>query len=171
MAKTKKTILLGEAPGRGFDDQPAFSSRSGQRLSELLGVDVRQVFKCQNLLPAWPGKGSSKGAAFPAVEARQAAEQFMQRLCLASMDREGRDRRIILAGTRVAKAMRVRPGVPILTWTSFWVGSTTHWCGDHEFAVLPHPSGVNRWWNDPACVERARQFLLDEARLTGVKGF
>lgn len=26
--------------------------------------------------------------------------------------------------------------------------------------VLPHPSGVNRWWNDPANLEAARAFLL-----------
>lgn len=28
--------------------------------------------------------------------------------------------------------------------------------------VVPHPSGVNRWWNEPANRERARAFLAED---------
>ncbi len=168
MARTRRTILLGEAPGRGFDDRPAFSSKSGVFLSELMGLNVQQTFVCHNLLSEWPGQSSGKGAAFPLAEARAAGEALMKRLHDVPNQQPGEKRRIILAGKRVAKAMRVRPEIDYLTWHTFWLGSTSSWCDEHEFAILPHPSGVNRWWNDRENKAAARRFLLDEARLTGV---
>lgn len=157
-----RTILMGEAPGQGFDGKPPFSSRSGDRLRQLLGVeDLTEVFEVRNILARWPGKGKSKGAAFPLVIARARADEFMQKLYGKP------DRRIIFVGGRVAKAFRTRGTVPMMEWTTFWRGSTMSWCQNHHFAILPHPSGVNRWWNEPENVELARQFLLDEARLTG----
>lgn len=35
------------------------------------------------------------------------------------------------------------------------------------YAVLPHPSGVNRWWNEEENVARARDFLREAARAPG----
>lgn len=162
-----KTMLLGEAPGRNYDDAPAFSSKSGQRLTALLGQDVRELFWCYNLLDKWPGKSSGKGAAFPA----EPAEIMAKRICRTLVRRHlayGAEYRIILAGKRVAKAMKMRPETPYLSWESLWLTSTMSPCEGITVAILPHPSGVNRWWNDPQNEARAKEFLLDEARLTGM---
>lgn len=92
----------------------------------------------RNLLGEWPGP-STKGSAWDARRAREAAE------ALAAVVEP--DRLLVMLGHRVASAFRldgryldVRPG-------SF------------PSVVFPHPSAVNRWWNDPRNVERARRFL------------
>lgn len=142
-----RTILLGEAPGRGHDDQPAFSSRSGQFLSDLIGQDVREALDCQNLLQKWPGRSAGKGALFPQDLARISARRFLEEV--------PQDARVIFAGQRVVKAFGFRK-LPPLEWVHRYVGAR-FWC-----ALLPHPSGVNRWWNDPEHLIDARLFLLAE---------
>jgi hypothetical protein len=55
---------------------------------------------------------------------------------------------VLLAGHRVAAAFGVREGY----LREFVLQGV-------PAAVVPHPSGVNRWWNDPANVARASAFL------------
>lgn len=157
-----KTTLLGEAPGRGFDDQPAFSSKSGRFLSDLIQLDVQETFRCLNLLQRWPGRSSGKGAAFPHREARASAEELCQRLA-----EEAARTRIILAGMRVAKALGIRRDVIYFRWQPLADVSATLSHPQLWVAVMPHPSGVNRWWNDAENKKLAAEFLLEEARLTG----
>ena len=58
--------------------------------------------------------------------------------------------RYLLCGRRVAAAFGFRADVAYLRWYR-WEGK---W-----YAVIPHPSGIVRWYNDPANVQRARRFL------------
>lgn len=151
-------VLVGEAPSRDTEGRPPFSGRSGRRLAELLGEDLDEAFLLENLLQRWPGPASSgKGSAFPLGPARKSARRLV---------REYRGRRFVLVGWRVAAAF----GVPVhvarpLRWYGDWAHSLDgSGAGAGSFAVLPHPSGVNLWWNDPANVERARRFLREAAR-------
>lgn len=52
---------------------------------------------------------------------------------------------VYLVGTRVARAFEMRP-VALLHV-------------DAPYITLPHPSGLNRWWNDPDNVSAAREVL------------
>lgn len=57
-----------------------------------------------------------------------------------------------MCGRRVAAAFDHRdPALPYLRWSE--EGEPFRW------AMLPHPSGVNRWWNEPENREAAREFL------------
>jgi len=57
---------------------------------------------------------------------------------------------VVLVGAAVARAFGARVGE--LAWGHDPVLRA-------ELALLPHPSGVNLWWNLPTNVERARAFL------------
>jgi hypothetical protein len=67
---------------------------------------------------------------------------------------------VVLLGQKVATAFDVRhPHLFVLCQTS-----------GPAMAVMPHPSGRNRYWNEPAHIARAEQFLrglLLTARRTG----
>lgn len=161
-----KTLLVGEAPGRGYEGQPAFSSASGQRLTKLLGQDVREVFYCWNLLADSQPLGN-KGTKFPTGEARQSAKRLLW--ALETPAAKGREVRMLLAGSRVASAFKLRHW-QLFEWSDMWTRSTlllnkgAPWLHEIKYAVIPHPSGVNRWWNEPDNVERARKFLVAEAK-------
>lgn len=141
-----KTVLVGEAPARTTVGAPPFSGASGRRLRELSGLPkLRDGFDTFNLFDRWPGP-AAKGSTFDARLAREAARDLHPRL---------RERRVVLVGRRVAEAFRLGQ-MPYLRWERD-VG------GFAEVAVLPHPSGVVRWWNESANVEAARRFLREAA--------
>lgn len=141
----KRTLLIGEAPARTTVGARPFTGPTGRRLAELAALaELRDGFDAVNLLDRWPGRAGRKGSAFPLALARPAAEALLPRL---------RRRRVILVGRRVAAAFWLAR-LPYLTWA-------------HEhgvaLAVLPHPSGVCRWWNEPENVAAASAFLREAA--------
>jgi hypothetical protein len=145
--------MIGQAPGR--TPGPVLGGRAGRRLAELAGIDdLSEFFELRNLLDRFPGK-AGKGDAFPIVEARAAALRLMPEL---------NERRVILLGRNVASAFpheSVRTA-PYL----FWIRTGDEW-STTTWLVLPHPSGVNLWWNDPRHVADASALLrrlVDEAR-------
>lgn len=151
--------LVGEAPAQGFDGRPAFSSSSGQRITQLIGMDVRSVFRCVNLLDRWPGKSDrGKGSEFPLNDARLRALKYSRRLFMPGDE-------LILAGGRVADAFRVRKAVEHFEWTDLCWGTDMKLDLDDaeqiRLSTIPHPSGVNRFWNSPDNVQTARTFLVE----------
>lgn len=140
MRAPAKPLLLGEAL-HGGGTGTALLGRCGRRLARLLSMteaEYARTFRRRNLLKTWPGKSpSGKGDRWARVEARAAAAR-----CRPSGV-------VVLLGSRVAAAFGVQDNPP-LTW--FRMGRAT--C-----AILPHPSGVNRWWNDPRNVAAAAQLL------------
>jgi len=85
----------------------------------------------------FPGK-AGKGDAFDGAAARCAAGQVKARPA-------------ILLGGNVGRAFLLPPGQPLFRWRG-------------GLCLAPHPSGVSRWWNDPANVRRARRFWRAAAR-------
>lgn len=138
-----KPAIVGEAPS--MRTSRPFAGRSGERLAELAGTSLealRDRYRLVNLLGYWPGPNASgKGSAFPMQEARPAAATL--RLASGSL----------LCGRRVAAAFGLARA-PYLEWLSV---------DGRQVAVIPHPSGVCRWWNDPENVARARAFLREAA--------
>lgn len=134
-----KIVLIGQAPSR-HSIEP-FGGRSGDRLAALSGMAplaFRQTYERLNLLTSYPGK-VGKGDAFPRAVARLRAADMVLKLL---------DRRVVLVGAGVAAAFRV-DDLPILTWVRVY---------NADFAICPHPSGINRWWNDPDNAAAARAF-------------
>ena len=135
-----KPAIVGEAPS--MRTSRPFAGRSGDRLAELFGYESRAAladsWRLVNLLGYWPGpETTGNGSAFPAAEARAAAARI--RLADGSL----------LCGRRVAAAFGL-VNAPYFAWRDV---------DGRRVAVVPHPSGVSRWWNDPENVARAREFL------------
>ena len=73
------------------------------------------------------------------------------RAAAAAIINEGQHRRIVLLGSKVCAAF----GVKFLPFQIVTDNS------ERKFAILPHPSGRNRLWNNPIAYERARRVLVD----------
>lgn len=125
-------LLIGEAPTQTGTYPFDADTYSGRRLARLAGRP-RSPFEADNLFPY------TLTGPWSAPKAREAADSVRA-------DRPGRN--LILAGRKVADAF----GVPhqILTWYEK---------DGRLVAVLPHPSGLNRWYNDPANFHRAELFV------------
>lgn len=113
-----------------------------------------------NLLPRYPGAGR-KGSSFPVAEARLEAERLEKILKRDPPLSSGlyafngrafrRPERVLLAGRRVARAFRLPEGGAYFREATRVAGIPTY--------LVPHPSGVNRWWNAPGNREVAAEFL------------
>lgn len=136
-----RVALVGEAPSR-TSEQP-FDGASGRRLSRL-GLDLARV-ELYNVLDQWPG-AAGKGSRFHVPSARADAPALLERLAAHA--------RVVVAGKRAAAALGFRERY--LVWAPGPTGA--------PWAVIPHPSGVNRWFNDPGNVDAAARFLAKLAR-------
>lgn len=155
-----QVIFVGEAPSREGEKLPdrvgAFDprTRSGKRLANLLGVEsVPESFACVNVYDRWPGR-TAKGDDFPAGLARKNADALMRSLPNSAT--------LILVGRRVASAFGLVDPT-YFEWRDEYVttdGPQTHGTRRRRrLAVIPHPSAVNRWWNDPRNAAAAARFL------------
>lgn len=137
-----RVLLVGEAPNstirRLRRPAEALTGAAGRRLAAAAGIpfspDYLRRTERLNLLPEWPP------GAWPIVEARLAA---------AEVDLTGRT--AILCGYNVARSF-VGFSAALFEWVDYRGG---------RVAFVPHPSGRNRWWNDPANRARAAAFLSD----------
>ena len=68
---------------------------------------------------------------------------------------QGEPRKILMMGRKVRRAMGRNGDWDYLSWFKFY---------KHDAVVFPHPSGVNRWWNDPVNERQARFFLRELLR-------
>lgn len=140
-----KPLIIGQAPGPNTDPAVPLGGRCGERLADLCGLDLdafHLLFDRINLVQRFPGK-AGKGDLFPLAEARIEALRLL-------MGGSTAGRPIVILGENVACAFFLpRPAVP-LAWRPHAI------LGD--VAVCPHPSGVNRWWNDSSNLRRTRRF-------------
>lgn len=149
--------MIGQAPSRTGDPSRPCAGRSFERFARAAGAESRREvlaffahFERTNVLDVYPG-GDGKGDAFPLREARAAADAM----------RPGLDgRAVVLVGKATARAFRIR-GPECFDWL------TEEPAPGSCAVVVPHPSGVNRWWNETENRDRARRFfrvLYDELR-------
>jgi hypothetical protein len=102
-------------------------------LVELLDVtedEYLALFSRKNLLPEWPGS-SGKGDAFPMADASLSA---------VALSHVMRDSYLLLLGKNVARAF----GLNDVDYFKEVQRDTL------TMMVVPHPSGINRWWNEPS---------------------
>lgn len=143
-----KPLLIGQAPAQHATGNGPLSGRCGEALAALCELDLVQFladFDRVNLLGRFPGK-SGKGDRFPIEVARRRAIDLLMSGTLF-------DRRVVLLGGNVAKAFGVDYPRPF-EWQSRRA---------LVYAVAPHPSGINLWWNDPANRAAARVFWRELA--------
>lgn len=160
-----KTLIIGQAPSKETVGKLPFSGKSGPRFASLLGVPherLWEAFEVMNLIDYYPGPpkdGTKRGDAFPRIEARERAAQMKPTLA---------GRTVVLVGMNVARAFGWGD-LPFFTWQEVelpripkdnggFIASQTRVC------VVPHPSGINHFWNNPENVDNARSFMTQIPR-------
>jgi uracil-DNA glycosylase len=144
-----RPLIIGQAPARGNDDKLPFAGQSGSRLAQAAGVgwtgdSLPAHFELRNLVAKYPGKaGTGKGDRFDLAAARLQASLMLDEI------EQMESRWVLFMGKSVAQAFGIRGKLYLEPWP--WK--------QHEFVVFPHPSGINRWWNDADNEEEARDFL------------
>lgn len=140
----KSILIIGQGPSKSGEGRPPLEGQfgSGKKLAELSGVTIEKMHEladCVNLLDSWHGS-NGKGDHFPMKLAREKAPA-VQKLWQNY-------ERVVLLGSNVAEAFRFESEP--LTWQKM---------EDCSVAIMPHPSGVNRWWNDEQNKADAAAFL------------
>ncbi len=140
MARRVKPLIVGEAPGRRGGEPIA--GAVGRRLAAWSGLsfeDFARAFDRVNVLDAWPGS-AGKGSKFTLDVARSRAVAVRRRFT--------RGRVVVMLGQRVPRAFNVMASYfdPIAV-------------GGARVFVVPHPSGINRWYNDADNVATMAAFM------------
>ena len=122
----RRIIFVGQAPGRSGNPDEPLSGTVGRKLSDMLGVSYSDFmrFSRENLNYEFSSK-SGKGDRFDATVGKFKAEQIEK----VELD-------IVVLGEKVARCFRL--GWCPLGYIRF---------GACRFLMLPHPSGINRWYN------------------------
>ena len=137
-----RILFVGQAPSRETDSQPPFTGKCGRFLAEvLLGTEQEQMLRDHdfiNVLDRWPGKGIS-GDKFPVVEAMAAAKRKLA---------EMQGRTVVLLGHNVARAFGFT-SLMYFSWYEIHDEQNPSKIVVPLVTVVPHPSGINRYYNDP----------------------
>lgn len=158
-----RTVIVGIAPARAGDEgQPlsALASQStGRKIADMLCLHPLEYIAQFDRVNVCPFPQPST---IVPREWRSAAENLAGFLL--------RGRRVILLGPNVAECFGVSRGAyEYLEWSdppssrSGVAGFRAGRMGlPFSWAVLPHPSGRNRWYNEQENREAATQFLTNE---------
>ena len=145
-----RVLAVGEAPSRRAPKaRPLGSLRVKVLLGLALGKDIE--IEAVNLF-RMPRPRSGKGTAFPLRLARQRAATVR-----TNLQRMRRYDAIWLVGKRVARAFGAI-GIEYLE-PIYLLGIVK------PVYVVPHPSGVNHWWNDEGNREAWHAFVARQSRL------
>lgn len=146
-----RPVFIGQAASRRGDPTKPLTGRPGRKLAGLASMTPMEFYLSTvrvNLLPRYMGS-RGRGDAFPMREARRNATRMAPLL-------DGRT--VVFVGRKVADAFGCRKGW--FDWDEgyFVTGDgTVH----IHYAVVPHPSGLNRFWNDPYNAREASRFLSE----------
>lgn len=174
-------VIVGEAPARDGSRknldvalacrcvrrQPRFGTMGWMETNHRLLFNFMMQTIHVNLLPEWPGT-DGKGSKFPMPEGRKRATLFARNMATPSIvTSEGKQFRafdgrrfsrpdlVLMAGWRVAMSF----GVKHKDREYFVTTLEDPLCAGLSTVVVPHPSGINRWWNDEGNRTIARMFL------------
>jgi uracil-DNA glycosylase len=146
--KTVKVLIVGQGPGKNHNGDKALAGSnrgSGVNLAKLCGISHEELLqRCTtvNLLSRWYGS-NGKGDQFPLKLAKRKAVKMW----IEFFEHDN----ILLLGNNVAKAFETKAS--ILEWIPLH--------GGMRFAIIPHPSGINRWYNSANNRKRAKIFLRE----------
>ena len=149
-----RPVFIGQAPSRHGDPTKPLTGRPGRKLANLASMTPMEFYLSTvriNLLPCYAG-ANGRGDAFPMRVARGNAARMVTIL-------DGRV--VVFVGRCVAEAFGCRKEWFYWEEGRFLVDDLTMRC---RRAVVPHPSGRNRFWNDARNVREARRFMSDLMR-------
>lgn len=141
--------FYGQAPNKEGNEVPFVGGRNGRFLAELAHVDesvLSDLFTFKNILDYWPGPRKGGGDAFPMEEARERARVLKEEWSWGDT--------VLVAGWNAAAAFEIVPK-SFLKWVDV---------EGVQYAVFPHPSSLNRYWNSGHNRARASRFLVAAIR-------
>jgi hypothetical protein len=135
----QRVIFVGQSPSEDSDPNNPLMGRTGEKIADMLGVDLSNFAKFTrvNLNPCFSGK-SGKGDAFDQVVGEMIAHTLLG--CHFT--------RYVLLGSNVARCFALP-----------WDGLVRYERGDKSFLLLPHPSGINQWYNSQANRSDAAKYI------------
>lgn len=137
----KRPLIVGEAPSATSDPETPISGECGKRLARYASLslsDFQAKFARMNLIMKYPGKDEgSKGTRWDAATAKRFADVV-----------DSKDRLVILLGLRVAAAFGFK--ADYLEEKPYRGGL---------FVIVPHPSGINQWYNKWRNVAKVKKYL------------
>ncbi len=147
-------IFLGEAPNRSSYD-PAFVGDSWGRVENLFGPLFSHCFHhrlnvCQRKQP----RVGNKGSQFSASTMILAIESTIATV----LEMGGPNVRIVIAGKRLAHSIGLAKDTQYFEASHLPEKFDNFGNGDPLCWIVPHPSGINRWWNDPSNCYWAREW-------------
>lgn len=131
-----RPLIIGEAPGKNGDPSKPCEGRIGARLAACAGITYEEyltLFDRINLLDEQP-QDAPKGMAFNVKQAGKIARAMEPTLEERPL--------VLLLGKRVAGAFGFTGAEYFQMTTLGRIAAQT------PFYIVPHPSGVNRWWNE-----------------------
>lgn len=138
-------IFVGQGPSSGGDPYRPLEGAAANRIGFLLNSPADYFIKCYariNLNSEWIGKDGGKGDVFDLAEGKVTAKVLLR----------GSWTRYVLLGKKVAECFDVK---------GEFLQTVDH--GEKHFFLLPHPSGINRWYNDvenvAAAAPKLQEFL------------
>lgn len=137
-----KPLIVGEAPSKNEVTERPLEGRVGRRLAKCCGLsfeDYLERFVRVNLLHVRQDT-KEHGFLFDLPAAKKEAAQLMTSFARGQI--------VLLLGGRVAEAF----GVHDHYFAKVALGKA-------EAYILPHPSGVNRWYNDVSNVMKMETFM------------
>ena len=139
--ETQKIGLVGQAPSRRGDPRRPLAGPNGRKIAQLGGMSYDELIACRrkHLNTQYNGKPGK----------RDVFDEVQGNIKAANVLLDWRVERIVLLGKNVAHCFGFRD-VPFLAEISLY---------GRSFLIFPHPSRVNRWWNERRNEQRARQLL------------
>jgi uracil-DNA glycosylase len=136
--ETHKIGLVGQAPSRRGDPRKPLAGPNGQKIAHLAGMSYDELIACRrrHLNTHYSRK-------------RKGFDHANGKINAADVLLDWRVERIVLLGKNVARCFGFRD-LPFLAEIRIY---------GRRFLIFPHPSGVNRWWNERRNERRARQLL------------
>jgi hypothetical protein len=144
----RNLLLIGQAPSKSGNPDRPLEGRTAVTLAMLFGCGIDEYLcgtQRYNVLPGWVGK-HGKGDLFPMDLAKRNARRMRYSFG---------DCHVLFIGIATARMFDVRH--KIMRWKRVKIADAQ--CGSFYAAIIPHPSGINRWWNDKDNVAAAKQFL------------
>jgi len=138
--ETHNIGLVGQAPSRRGDPRKPLAGPNGQKIARLGGMSYDELIACHRKHLNTHTRKHGKGNAFDHAKGNVNAAEVLL---------DWRVERIVLLGKNVARCFGFRD-LPFLAEIRIY---------GRRFLIFPHPSGVNRWWNERRNEQRAREFL------------
>lgn len=137
-----KVLLLGQAPSASSDPDHAFAGNSGRFLAALCGLTHAQflaLYARRNVCDEYHGK-----------QERGNGDAVFNRQLPEDLPGPAECPLVIAVGAVASAAIGIKKK-PLRYFE-------IHFINGRAVVPVPHPSGVNRWWNEPANKVRAGIF-------------